>query len=1176
MLSEAAGSPVDVTGLSHLLAWQDVVGRYPNDTALISHHQHPDDFRWLAQREQKDHVEWSYAELDRAARRLATTLNRLTPIHRRPIAVLVNNQAEWVLFFWAAAYLHSPLAPINPKCASRAQEISHMLKTVRPAVVVTADATIAAQVEESIGGKAAEDIPVKVVLTQTVPSQQWHSLEDIMKADLTPPDTPTQADPLETAVILFTSGTTSLPKPCAISSAQTANAAFVYVEPRKLKSSHKYISHLPNFHSYGIGWMLAFFLIGGTVILPAEAFEAQASLACLEKFSATHMGLVPTTAQTIAAHPAFAKTNISSLVGIDISGAGIVPSVLESCEINFRVPAGTSYGMTESPTTLIWPIDEGRAMRDGQVFSGRPSRGARVKICAPGTRDVIERGLPGELHNGGAQVIASYMGTNVSTDSFYIDDNGSHWLISGDQAVMEEDGSVRISGRYKDIIIRGGENISPASIEACLQKTPGVYIAQVVGVPDETAGEVPIAVIQTLDNSSIAVDQLKTMTSSTLGPAFAPKLILNLQSDLGLEVFPTTANGKIRKVELAAIVRDYLARQVSSMDDATSTMDVLIRVWKDISGANSLQSSTIIQSFADSLMMMQLSSVIKRKLNKDITVEDFKECTTIQEQVDLIESRSETVKPEQQRKRHGPPTTADIPFLKNDRQAFSILKTEVTNILARHYLVWDDVEDIAPLPDWDAIFAQKARPQSWNLRWTYTVKADSVKLEAAMRGMLEHHASLRSIAIRTADETLLVSIRPTDQWFRTALTSGHELVNKEELNQLYLNDPLLDSAVEGGPMFKMHIASLREGGSGVVVVGSHAVCDMSMTKLWIDDVFAQMTSQDSLMPHVSFFDYANAYHRYRHSTEASQGVDYWTRKLRCLGSLPEKTFWPAQRAPEFFKGHDGGWRRLDGRAARPIERNTSPSAKLAAQKGVRKVVRVTDIAKLKAEHNVPVFMLVKAAIALTNVRRTGAKEAVFGTLNAARTWPFKGSYSTADRELYSGNPLDISGCTTEYVLDRVATNTTSSVVDFLQHVTQDEERNSAHVKAPVLRIIDTLRDPLFEDDQRTWLERDRDADAVLSSIRRQSFNWLPTPPSAHDSDGGLQMTQLLTRMDNGLTIGGFLADDKCSVVISLTWDAEHLTYEEAELALHDLTELIVAMGDSANWNKTVDEMMALI
>jgi acyl-CoA synthetase (AMP-forming)/AMP-acid ligase II/acyl carrier protein len=1181
-LSEVAGQPVDTSTLSHLNVWQKTVAANPNALAVISHHQKAANFRWVSsQLSDVDFVQWTFADVDRAARRLATTLNSISPLNRAPIACFCYNQAEWALMLWAAAYLHAPLVPINPKSAIRSEEVSHMLKLVRPAVIVAPDSAVASELEASLGQDLLNTMPVKVLLSHpdaTELANTWQPLSDIMSGELTPPDTPTDADPQETSVILFTSGTTSLPKPCALSSAITANAALAYTEPRDIVAGHRFILHLPNFHSYGIGWALGFLLVGGTIIYPSEAFEAQASLECIEKFKATHMSLVPTTAQSMIVHPAFAKTDISSLISIDISGAGVLPSVVEGAEAAFKVPGGTSYGMTESPSTLIWPIREGSVLRNGEVLSGRPSRGARVKICEPGTTKLVPRGVAGELHNGGVQVIKEYMDPNVKADSFYIDEEGANWIITGDQAIMEEDGAVRISGRYKDIIIRGGENISPASIEALLQKAEGVYMAQVVGVPDEMAGEVPIAVIESRGDKVTPSNVLKDMTSKALGPAFAPKTVINLKTDLKLDDWPKTAAGKIRKVELAEYVRDWIkASEGPAVDASAPTVESLIRIWKKISGADGLLPESTINSFADSLMMMQLSGTVKKDLGRDITVEDFKNCDKIQDQADLIDSRPNVTAKSQKPQREGPPAIKDMLHINGDEQAYTAVKASVSAELSRLSLPWEDVEDVVPMPDWDAIFAHRCRPSSWNLRWSYHAPCGAGELERAMKEVLAYHPTLRSIAVERDDEVpLLVTVRAKKPWFRAAVTAGHKVDTKEGLNDLLLDHPTYDTASMGGPMFRVHIASIADGSSGLVIVASHAICDMSMTKLWLDDIVTVLSGDGTLIPHASFAEYASAYHTHRSGTEATNGVDYWTNKLQGIGSVSDSTLWPPQRTPEFFKGNDFGWRRHDGRRARATERRTSLSHKLAAQKGVRRMVKCEDIQRLKSEHDIPIFMLVKAAIALLNVKNTNGKEAIFGTLNAARNWPFQSDYSVTEREAYTSNPLDISGCTVEYVLDRISVPVQKNAVSFMQSVSKGEEQNSAFAHAPFLRIVDRMRDHLGEDDLRSFAERERDADSLLPLIRRQSFNWLPTAPTAQGHPKGLNMLQMLTRMDNGLTITGFLADDKKSVALSFTWDAEHMTTGEANIAIDCLAGLVKELCKAENWDKSVREIMGLV
>jgi hypothetical protein len=516
-----------------------------------------------------------------------------------------------------------------------------------------------------------------------------------------------------------------------------------------------------------------------------------------------------------------------------------------------------------------------------------------------------------------------------------------------------------------------------------------------------------------------------------------------------------------------------------------------------------------------------------------------------------------------------------VPFVQNDEVAFERTKAVVSETMAKVNLSWNDVEDVMPLPDWDAIFCHRSRPTSWNLRFSYHAPFSSRKLEAAVMESLTYHPTLRSMGVADADgRMLLVSVRNNQEWLRVACTTGWEVETKEELNTLLLDHPELDCATVPGPLARIHFASIRsDGSSGLIFVASHATNDMSMTKLWLDDVSALLTGESTPVPHASFKDYADAFHTHREGGDAEEGVVYWTQKMAGVASIPESSLWPPQRAPEFFKGVDAAWSRWSGARARSGERRVAIDEKRRAQKGVRRMVQVQDITRLKAEHGVPVFMLVKAAIALLNISQTGGKEAVFGTINAARTWPFSADYSAAERGTYSGNPLDISGCTTEYLFDRISVGQTKSVLAFMQQVTAEEERNSAHAHTPFHRIVDRLRDPLSADDTRTWAERERDADAILPLIRRQSFNWLPTAPVTEPNPKGLTQLEMLTRMDNGLTITGFLAGDKRSVCVGFAWDAEHLSYGEAKRAMERFETFVEMMGKEEVWGWSVQELL---
>lgn len=159
-----------------------------------------------------------------------------------------------------------------------------------------------------------------------------------------------------------------------------------------------------------------------------------------------------------------------------LSGTSIAPAHIAQCRTSLKLSAVTNrFGMTEgSPTISMRYCTSSVSCMDDTVAVGYVASGARVRVCAPGGKAPLPRGTAGELHQGGAQVIEQYLDrTRETREAFYTDRFGS-WLIMGDRAVMAPDGKIWILGRYKDVIVRGGLNLSPAVIQTVLDSFPGI------------------------------------------------------------------------------------------------------------------------------------------------------------------------------------------------------------------------------------------------------------------------------------------------------------------------------------------------------------------------------------------------------------------------------------------------------------------------------------------------------------------------------------------------------------------------------------------------------------------------------------------------------------------------------------------------------------------------------
>lgn len=176
--------------------------------------------------------------------------------------------------------------------------------------------------------------------------------------------------------------------------------------------------------------------------------------------------------QALANHADLKYTDTTSLRNVDMGATTILPEHLKQVHTALKCPSASNvYGATEAIPITVGFFDSSAAET---VNAGSVCPGARIRICAPDSRIPTKRGQPGELHLGGWMTIKCYL-ENASSESFYGDEYGQ-WFISGDQGIMADDGTITISGRYKDLITRGGENIAPAAIEAVLDTKLGVTV----------------------------------------------------------------------------------------------------------------------------------------------------------------------------------------------------------------------------------------------------------------------------------------------------------------------------------------------------------------------------------------------------------------------------------------------------------------------------------------------------------------------------------------------------------------------------------------------------------------------------------------------------------------------------------------------------------------------------
>ena len=230
-----------------------------------------------------------------------------------------------------------------------------------------------------------------------------------------------------------------------------------------------------------------------------------------------------------------------------------------------------------------------------------------------------------------------------------------------------------------------------------------------VGMPDAVAGEVPVAVVQYASKFAYSDREIRNTVTSALGQPYSPQRVFQLSS-LGLGQFPLTAAGKPDKKRLRTLVNDYVAKhdtdahtpQVNGTADSHSTQQILTKIWAELS-AQSPDEIAVDQSiadFADSLLVLQATSLIEKRTKKPITAEDVLAHPTIEQQAALLDRRARKVAPaDRAESKTGPPSKSDIAHVRNDSAKYEETKAIVSKALSRFSLDWDNVEDVLPYYD---------------------------------------------------------------------------------------------------------------------------------------------------------------------------------------------------------------------------------------------------------------------------------------------------------------------------------------------------------------------------------------------------------------------------------------------------------------------------------------------
>lgn len=512
------------------------VAKFSNNDALISAHQH---------------YRATYTEFYEQVTAVAKGLIALGVKSGDRVGIWSPNCYEWTLLQYATAKIGAIMVNINP--AYRTSELIYVINQSGLSYIFSA-----IQFKTSHYKKMIEDARE---FTDTLRKEVYwgESWEYFLAQGKKVSDEKLQAyeakvqfdDPVN---IQYTSGTTGNPKGVTLTHHNILNNAYFIGVRMNYTDKDRVCIPVPFYHCFGmvIG-NLCCTAHGATMVIPNDSFDATKTLEAVERERCTSLYGVPTMfiseLYTLDRHP----YDLSSLRTGVMAGALCPPEIMKRVKEQMNMHEITiCYGMTEtSPVSTQTRIG---VPFEKQIHSvGTIQDHLEIKIINPETKAIVPRGESGELCTRGYSVMLKYWNSPQATAQV-IDEQ--RWMHSGDLAMMDEDGYIHISGRIKDLIIRGGENISPKEIEDFLYTYEGVMDAQVIGVPSKKFGEEVMAWIKPNEGVTLTEEELRNFCKDRIAHYKVPRYWKFVNE------FPMTISGKIRKVEMREIAAEELGLQL--------------------------------------------------------------------------------------------------------------------------------------------------------------------------------------------------------------------------------------------------------------------------------------------------------------------------------------------------------------------------------------------------------------------------------------------------------------------------------------------------------------------------------------------------------------------------------------------------------------------------------------
>ncbi|MHB8923681.1 MAG: AMP-binding protein [Coriobacteriia bacterium] len=511
-------------------------------------------------------LRWSYNAFNERVNQLAKGLLAIGIGKDDHVGIWARNVPDWLTFMFATAKIGAVLVTVNP--VYKSHELAYVIKQSDMKALVIIDAfrdvdyieIVRGLVPESRkqerGHLVSEEFPRLKSLIYMGPEKHrgFYNMPELLLLGAHGDDNALRAaladtDQHDVVNMQYTSGTTGFPKGVMLTHRNILNNGYYIGERQDFTPEDRVCLPVPLFHCFGCVLGVLAVLTHGCTMVMVESFDPLLVLAAVQKERATALYGVPTMFIAELNHPMFDMFDLTSLrTGIMAGSPCPIETMKQVIDRMHASEMTICYGLTEaSPVFMQTKVDD-TLERKCETVGTRHDQ-IEVRVVDPDTGEDCAPGQPGEFLCRGYNIMKGYYGMPEATAAA-VDKDG--WLHSGDVGTVDEHGYYRITGRIKDMIIRGGENIYPREIEEFLYTMPGVQDVQVVGVPDAKYGEVVGAFIKRFAGSGITEGDVQEFSRARMARYKAPKYVFFVDE------YPQTASGKIQKYKLREMAKEQL------------------------------------------------------------------------------------------------------------------------------------------------------------------------------------------------------------------------------------------------------------------------------------------------------------------------------------------------------------------------------------------------------------------------------------------------------------------------------------------------------------------------------------------------------------------------------------------------------------------------------------------